>query len=88
MGLTGKRIIADAITVHQDQETGALSWESNYRLTGLVNGVNNGTAYVPVGEQTETEVRALVHQAIVDHANLETSNIEEFTVLDVLGGAI
>lgn len=84
MSISGVKVIAGPIGVRVTPE--CLCYSCVYSLSREVNGVNNGEALFPVGEQTESEVRALMHHAVRDHANLQTSNIEDFTLADIIGG--
>jgi hypothetical protein len=65
---------------------GVLNFETFFKLSPPVAGVENATVYTPVGILTEAEALAIIQQSVADKANIETSNVESFTVDDVRGG--
>ena len=65
---------------------GVLNFETFFTLSPPINGVENATVYTPVGILTEAEALAIIQQSVADKANIETSNVESFTVDDVRGG--
>ena len=67
---------------------GVANYETSYNLSAPVLGVLDGTVFVPVGAMTETEANAAIQEAVRAHANLQTENVENFTVDDVRGGRI
>ena len=57
----------------------------NYRAGPVVNGFDSGGVRIVIDGLTETELNAMVQQAIVDQAN-EALPGENFVLGDVLGG--
>lgn len=75
-----------------EQPTGPAFFLIKYQFSSAVispsGPVLDGGVEVDLTGMTETEANALIQQAVADHANAATSNVEAFTIDDVRGGRI
>jgi hypothetical protein len=70
---------------HIESEGGVLEYCATYRLSEAVLGVIDGeVGYEPDPGLSDAEIRTELINMIVAHANLQTSNVEAFTISDVI----
>lgn len=70
---------------HIEVGDGVIEYCVGYRLTQAVMGVLNGeVGYEPAPGETDADVLTNLKTMAVDHANLQTENLEGFTTDDVI----
>lgn len=70
---------------HIESEGGVIEWCVGYRFSEAVMGVLDGeVGYEPDPGLTDDQIRTELIGMVVDHANLQTSNVEAFTASDVI----
>lgn len=70
---------------HVEIEGGVIEYCVNYRLSSPVMGVLDGeVGYEPSPGETDADVLTNLKTMVVDHANLQTENLEGFTTDDVI----
>jgi hypothetical protein len=82
------KIICDNPIIQNNSITDELVYFVRYRFSQPVVGVHDGGIEIPVEGVTETEANAMIQEAAVVRANLETSNAVNFTTNDVRGGRL
>jgi hypothetical protein len=90
MSTTGIKLLCETVLGFDSQNQPAYLTEYKCSLpVQTPSGPHFGAGIVTLLDGlTETPFNALVAQAIADKANLETSNVENFTSDDVFGGRI
>ena len=92
MSISGIKLLgATVIGLHP--VTNVPAYLTDYKCASPVTvpggGLHYGGSVVTlVDDLTESTFNLQVQQAIADEANLQTSNVEQFVVTDVLGGRI
>jgi hypothetical protein len=70
---------------HVEVEDEVIHYCVSYRLTQAVMGVLDGeVGYEPSPGETDADVLTNLKMMAVDHANLQTENLEGFTTDDVI----
>lgn len=87
MSSSGVRIACDTPVVVYDEATNVAAYFVGFRYVPAIGGHINGGVSVPFEGITETELNAVIQQAIVDHANADYPG-NDFTLSDVIGGRV
>lgn len=90
MSSSGRKIFAVASGVGTDtpEPTLLVSYKYQPPFTSTLGVIDGGTVAIPMLGRTESELNAVVQQAVLEYCQNETSFTQDFVLTDVTGGRI